>query len=51
MSMVALFLVFSAPLATVAAAEKGPVKIGFVAPLTGPFAQIGMDMVEGFKLF
>jgi len=32
-------------------AEKGPIKIGFVAPLTGPFAQIGMDMVEGFKMF
>lgn len=33
------------------AAEKGPIKIGFVAPLTGNFAQIGMDMVEGFKMF
>ena len=33
------------------AAEKGPIKIGFVAPLTGNFAQIGLDMVEGFKMF
>jgi len=32
-------------------AEKGPIRIGFVAPLTGNFAQIGVDMVEGFKMF
>jgi branched-chain amino acid transport system substrate-binding protein len=32
-------------------AEKGPIKIGFIAPHTGNFAQIGLDMVEGFKLF
>lgn len=33
------------------AAQKGPIKIGFVAPSTGPFAQLGIDMVEGFKMF
>jgi len=32
-------------------AEKIPIKIGFIAPLTGNFAQIGLDMVEGFKMF
>ena len=46
------FLVCLITLSTVAvAAEKGPIKIGFVAPLTGNFAQIGLDMVEGFKMF
>jgi branched-chain amino acid transport system substrate-binding protein len=33
------------------AAEKGPIKIGFIAPHTGNFAQLGMDMVAGFKMF
>jgi len=51
-SLVALFILIAGGLPQMAAAaEKGPIKIGFVAPLTGPFAQIGMDMVEGFKMF
>jgi branched-chain amino acid transport system substrate-binding protein len=33
------------------AADKGPIKIGFIAPQTGNFAQIGLDMVTGFKMF
>jgi branched-chain amino acid transport system substrate-binding protein len=33
------------------AAQAGPIKIGFLAPLTGPFAQIGKDMVNGTELF
>jgi branched-chain amino acid transport system substrate-binding protein len=33
------------------AAEKGPIKIGFIAPITGNWAQLGMDMVDGFKMF
>jgi branched-chain amino acid transport system substrate-binding protein len=32
-------------------AQAGPIKIGFLAPLTGPFAQIGKDMVNGSELF
>jgi branched-chain amino acid transport system substrate-binding protein len=32
-------------------AEKGPIKIGFLAPLTGTWAQSGQDMVVGAKLF
>jgi len=32
-------------------AQGGPIKIGFLAPLTGPFAQIGKDMVNGTELF
>ena len=30
---------------TAPAAQGAPIKIGFLAPLTGPFAQIGKDMV------
>jgi len=33
------------------AAEKGPIKIGYIAPLTGTWAQAGLDMVVGAKLF
>ena len=33
------------------AAEKGPIKIGFIAPLTGTWAQTGTDMVTGAKMF
>jgi len=33
------------------AADKGPIKIGFVAPKTGNFAQMGLDMISGAKLF
>ncbi len=33
------------------AAEKGPIKIGFISPHTGNWAQQGIDMADGFKLF
>src|SRR6058998_2786343 len=37
---------------TVAKAEaQGPIKIGMIAPLSGPFAQIGKDMVTGTELY
>ncbi len=32
-------------------AEKGPIKIGFISPHTGNFAQMGIDMVDGFKMY
>lgn len=32
-------------------AQSGPIKIGFLAPLTGPFAQIGKDMLNGHDLY
>ena len=34
-----------------APAQSAPIKIGFLAPLTGPFAQIGKDMVNGNQLY
>lgn len=36
---------------TASAQDKGPIKIGLLAPLTGPLASPGNDMVSGFKLF
>ena len=33
------------------AAEKGPIKIGFITAITGNFAQLGNDMLDGFKMF
>ena len=33
------------------AAEKGPIKIGFITAVTGNFAQHGNDMLDGFKMF
>ena len=32
-------------------AEKGSIKIGFISPKTGNFAQMGTDMADGFNLF
>jgi branched-chain amino acid transport system substrate-binding protein len=50
---VVLLAVFAAPLIAPPApvAQGAPIKIGFLAPLTGPFAQIGKDMVNGTELF
>jgi branched-chain amino acid transport system substrate-binding protein len=31
--------------------QGGPIKIGLLAPVTGPLAKPGADMVNGFKLF
>jgi branched-chain amino acid transport system substrate-binding protein len=33
------------------AIAQGPIKIGMLAPLTGPFAAIGKDMVTGTELY
>jgi len=32
------------------AQKKAPIKIGFLAPVSGPFAQVGQDMLDGVKL-
>lgn len=41
----------SIALVTSAPAQQAPIKIGLLAPLTGPLASPGADMVNGFKLF
>jgi branched-chain amino acid transport system substrate-binding protein len=33
------------------AADKGPIRVGFISPQTGNFAQMGLDMGIGFKMF
>jgi len=33
------------------AAEKGPIKVGWLCPLTGQWAEIGKDMTNGFNMF
>ena len=33
------------------AAEKGSIKVGWLAPVTGPWAEVGKDMTNGFTMF
>jgi branched-chain amino acid transport system substrate-binding protein len=50
----ALLLVLVAATVLAAApapAQTGPIKIGFLAPLTGGAAQIGRDTVNGFEMY
>ena len=42
-------IAFGAALAAPAQAEE--LRIGFIAPMTGIFAQVGKDMVNGFQLY
>jgi branched-chain amino acid transport system substrate-binding protein len=44
-----LLLLLGANIATPAQAEE--LRIGFIAPMTGLFAQVGKDMVDGFQLY
>ena len=32
-------------------AERGPIRVGFIAPFSGPFAQNAKDMWEGFRQY
>src|SRR5476651_1743531 len=34
-----------------ASAQAEDLNIGFIAPMTGGFAQVGKDMVDGFQLY
>jgi branched-chain amino acid transport system substrate-binding protein len=42
-------LAFAAGLAPAVAQED--LRIGFIAPMTGPFAQVGTDMLNGIKMY
>ena len=45
---VALFLLNISP---AMAQQKGPIKIGFIVPVSGAFAQVGKDMMDGLQLY
>ena len=44
-------IALGASLTSTSRAEDKELRIGFIAPLTGPFAQVGKDMVDGFNLY
>jgi len=48
-----MFLVFVlfASLTSAAAQSQGPIRVGFLAPLSGGLAQNGKDMLDGFQLY
>ena len=48
-AMLAALAAFCAA-ASAAQAQSGPIRIGVLAPLTGPLATPGIDMVDGFRL-
>lgn len=51
MILAAALLGASSLAATSAQAQKPPIKIGLLAPVTGPLASPGAEMVNGFRLF
>jgi branched-chain amino acid transport system substrate-binding protein len=44
---------FCLAFATILAQQTGAeeLRVGFIAPMTGPFAQVGKDMVNGFEMY
>jgi branched-chain amino acid transport system substrate-binding protein len=44
-------LLLGASLGSSAHAQDKELRIGIIVPLTGPFAQVGKDMVDGFNLY
>jgi len=52
-TIVGAALVASLGLVGLGAATAGAeeLRIGFLAPMTGPFAQVGKDMVNGFEMY
>ena len=40
-----------AVIVTLPASAQRPIKIGFMAGLTGPAPQVGKDMLDGFKMY
>src|SRR5262245_16181693 len=47
----ALAIALGFGLAAAQAQDKGPIRIGFLPPITGPLASPGAEMVNGFRLF
>ncbi len=51
MVMVGVLVLVAAMSPGLAWAQKGPIKIGFLAPMTGGAAQVGKDMVNGLMMY
>lgn len=51
LSLLAVLLVVALAGVVPTAAQKGPLKIGFLAPMTGGAAQIGKDMTNGLQMW
>jgi branched-chain amino acid transport system substrate-binding protein len=51
LNLAAVLMAASLAAAPFAYAQQGPIRIGVLAPVTGPLAGPGKDMVEGWKLF
>ena len=49
--MIGSLLLFLAGPAPARAQEKDPIKIGFITTTSGPFAQLGKDMIDGASLY
>jgi len=47
----ALVLVAATSMGSTFAQTKGPIRIGVLAPTTGPLAGPGVEMIDGMKLF
>jgi branched-chain amino acid transport system substrate-binding protein len=50
-SLLALVLIMAVAGPGPTSAQKGPIKIGFLAPMTGGAAQVGKDMVNGLTMW
>ena len=42
---------FAVAMRAMPATAQEELRIGFIAPMTGPFAQVGKDMVDGFNMY
>ncbi len=51
LALLGAFLALGLATPVPAPAQKGPIKIGFLAPVTGPAAQVGKDMVNGLSMW
>ncbi len=51
LALLAILVAFGLATPFPAPAQKGPIKIGFLAPVTGGAAQVGKDMVNGLSMW
>jgi len=49
--LIAVAFFLSGSLTSASAQSQGPIRVGFLAPLSGGLAQNGKDMLDGFQLY